>query len=213
LFAMTLIVITGITNLYSQPVRNAVERNSDRNQIAGEQATIQRDKLELEQFRTLNRNLTNAIATKNGDAAATAKEGIVAAMQREIAQGEAKLASAATERNQSVAEVKSENRDVNRTRSQGRPVATARNVAQRNDDVRDRRDDQGDLAEAKLRNTRQKEILAAFSAINVQSNPQAFDNLQSTKSLVQEFEQSMARDMGENAEEKREDQREIREGR
>ncbi len=200
-----------ITATYAQPVRNTVERAQDRSQIVKDQATIDRDRAELNQFQAYKAGLKAAIA--EGDAAGAHGQHIklVGAMDQEIRQSEAKTAAAVNELHQSGAEVRSDTREVRRDRGNQRPIAAAGDRADRRDDKADKADDRGDLVERRARLARQKEILSAFQEINVQSS--GISAISAKIGLLDEFEQTMVRDLAENVEEKHEDHGEIREDR
>lgn len=200
-----------VTLMAQQPIRNTVERTQDRNQIAKDQATIDRDKSELAQFQAYKAGLQAAVTNGNVGVAHGQHQKLVAAMQQEIQQSEAKTVGSANEVRQSGSEVRSDNREVRRDNANGRPVAAAADRADRRDDRGDKIDDRGDLAERKARLARQREILAIFQGINVQNGGMAA--ISAKLNLLDEFEQTMVRDMNENREELQEDRGEIREDR
>ena len=202
-----------ISDVAAQAVRNAVERGQDRNQIARDKETLKRDQRELENFRTIKKQLGQAVMNGNTGGVANNHSALIQAMEKEIQQGEAKIAQASRERNQSANELNSSRREVRRDVGQGRPGRTADDVRDKRDDRRDLNDDRSDLREAKGRNARQKEILGVFKAIKVQGNPNVFQALKAKKNLLDEFEQTMVRDMNENVEELNEDRGELREDR
>jgi hypothetical protein len=194
-----------------QPIRNSVERGQDRNQIAKDQATIDRDRAELAQFQGYKSGLKSAVANGNVAIAHGQHQKLVAAMALEIQQSEAKVGGSANEVRQSGSEVRSDNREIKRDQAQGRPVAAAADRADRRNDLGDKADDQGDFAERRVRLARQREILAIYNSINVQNGGVAA--ISAKLNLLDEFEQSMLRDMAENHEEVREDHGELREDR
>ncbi len=200
-----------LAHLYAQPVRNTVERGQDRNQIARDQATIDRDRAELTQFLGYQQGLKSAVAGGDISQAHVQKMKLTAAMQNEIAQSEAKVAGATHEVHQSGAEVRSDTREVHRDKASGRPVAAAGDRADRRDDIVDKADDRNDLAERLTRLARQKEILATLQALNAQTA--GLEALRAKMNLIDEFERTMRRDMGENVEEAAENRGEIREDR
>ena len=196
-----------------QAVRNGAERAADHNQIAKTQATIKRDRGEIAQFRGYRNGLHTAIQNRQPAVAAGQHAKLVNAMEREVMQGKAKIAGGQNDLVQSKSEVRSESREIRRDRAQGKPVQAADDRRDRRDDIRDVNDDKRDLAEVKGRHVRQKEILATFKSIKVAGNPNAMDALKAKKHLLDEFEQTMIRDMGENWEELAEDKGELREDR
>ena len=196
----------------AQVVRNATERASDRNQIAKDQATIKRDKQELAQFRGLQQGLGQAVQNGQVAMAKGYHQKLLRAMEVEVQQGQAKIKQAKGEVVGSRSEVNSERRDVNSSRVQGKPIQAADDRRDLRDDKRDLRDDKSDLAELKRRNVRQQEILAIFKAVKVDSRNDV-TALWAKKNLLEEFETTMVRDMGENYEELREDKGELREDR
>lgn len=202
------------TSVQAQAVRNTVERAADRNQIQRDKATIDRDRAEITQFRGYRNGMQNAIDTGNPALAKGHHAKLVNAMQREIAQGEDKIKLAKGELAQSRSEVRSDNREIRGNRAtDARPAVRADDRRDRRDDIRDRADDRDDLAELKARNARQKEIFATYQSIKITDGPNAFAAVKAKHNLLDEFEQTMIRDMGENWEELNEDKRELREDR
>ncbi|MEM0998545.1 MAG: hypothetical protein AAGN35_15915 [Bacteroidota bacterium] len=212
---LSLTLLLGIFSpVNAQAVRNNVERAQDRNQIRNDKEIITRDRAEINQFRGYRQGMKKASANGNLAIAQGQHAKLVAAMQREVEQGKAKIAQANRELGQSRAEVRSSNREINRNRRTNKgPVVRADDRADRRDDVRDRRDDRNDLKERQARHARQQEILAAYRSIRVNGNPNAIAAFQAKQNLLDEFEQTMIRDMGENWEELGEDRRELREDR
>jgi hypothetical protein len=211
LHSLILLLCLGVSVYAQQPVRNTVERTQDRNQIGRDQATLDRDRAELAQFRGYQAGLKAAVAAGDVASAHAQHQKLMGAMHQEIQQSEAKVAGSANEVRQSGSEVRSDTREIQRDRAQGRPVAAAADRGDRRDDRADKADDRGDLAERRARLARQREILATFKAINVQNGGVAA--ISAKMNLLDEFEQTMVRDMGENHEELREDRGEIREDR
>lgn len=210
IFSLLPLLALAIT-LQAQPVRNTVERGQDRNQIVKDQATIDRDRNELAQFQAYKAGLRAAVASGDVAIAHGQHQKLVQAMRQEINQSEAKVAGSVNEVRQSGSEVRSDTREVRADRANGRPVAASGDRADRRDDMADKADDRGDLAERRARLARQREILGIFQAINVQNGGIAA--ISAKLNLLDEFEQTMVRDMGENREELREDRGEIREDR
>jgi len=209
---VALMLLTLTTTLDAQAIRNGVERATDRNQIQNGKAILERDQAELKQFAANQRGLYQAVDNGNHALARGFRTKLVAGMEREIAQGEAKINQSKREVVQSKAEVNSSRREVRNTRGTGRPVATADDRRDRNDDRRDLQDDKNDARELKARNARQKEILAVFRAVKV-NGPSDFPAIRAKRALLEEFETTMRRDMGENVEELAEDKQELREDR
>lgn len=197
----------------AQAIRNQVEKANDRNQIRNDQATIDRDRKEIRDFNQHRRQLGDAVKSANQDAAHLHHHALIAAMEREIAQGQGKINSASREVKGSASEVRSDNREVRRDKNQGKPLQAMDDRRDRRDDVRDLKDDVNDRNELIARNNRQKEILAVFKDIKVKGNPNAFAAIKAKQSLLDEFETTMIRDMGENWEELSEDKTELREDR
>lgn len=201
------------STVQAQAVRNTAERVQDRNQIEKDKATIQRDRAEIIQFRAYKEGLAKAIRDNNPGAARGHHTKLVVAMEREVQQSKAKTAQANREIGQSNREVRSDNREIRSNRGKNRPLRAADDRRDRRDDVRDRNDDRQDRNEVKMRSNRQAEILAAFRSIQTGNNPNSLQALQAKKNLLDEFEQTMIRDMGENWEELGEDKRELQEDR
>ena len=195
----------------AQAVRNAAEKGQDRNQIRNDQATIQRDKGEIAQFRGYTKGFKQAINAGNIQLAKGHQMKLVVAMEREVKQGNAKVNQSAREVGQSRNEVRNETKEIRKDKAQGRPVAAAGDRADRRDDVRDLRDDKGDLAERKARVQRQNTIATNFKGLVI--NTGSLGAIKAKLHLLDEFEQTMVRDMGENYEELREDKGELREDR
>lgn len=211
--ALALIMTLGMfASVEAQAVRNNVERAQDHNQIQRDKATIDRDRSEIKQFKAYQAGLYSAVDNGKPAVAKGFHTKLVAAMEQEIKQGKAKIAHAQREVNQSTAEVRSERRDLRNTRGTGRPLATADDRRDKRDDKADLRDDKADRAELKARNARQTEILGIFRAVKV-NGPNDFAAIRAKRNLLEEFEQTMIRDMGENWEELREDREELREDR
>jgi hypothetical protein len=209
------LLIAGVQPIfaYSQPGRNANERADDRHQIHRDEATLARDRIELNGFRALERKMDDGIKNLNREAAVSAYSDLVAAMEREVSQGLANIEQAEREISQSRTEVHTDTREVNRDKRQGKPVQAADDRHDRRDDQRDLEDDKRDLAELKARHNRQKEILNACKAIEVKNAPNPVEAIQAKRNLINEFEHTMSRDIGEKAEETAEDHKEIREDR
>ncbi len=211
--ALALIMTFGLfSSINAQAVRNGVERAQDHNQIQKDKATIDRDRSEIKQFKAYRAGLYNAVDNGKPAVAKGFHTKLVAAMETEIKQGKAKIAQAQREVNQSTSEVRSDRRELRNTRGTGRPLATADDRRDKRDDQADLRDDKADRAELKVRNARQEEILAVFRAVKVEG-PNDFTSLRTKRALLEEFEQTMVRDMGENWEELREDKIELNEDR
>lgn len=205
-----IVLLTLVGPLYGQAVRNGVERSQDRNQIQKDKSVLQRDQAELKQFAANQRGLYQAVDNDNHALARGFRTKLVAGMQREIAQGEAKIKQSQREVVQSKAEVNSSGREVRNTRGTGRPVATADDRRDKKDDQRDLQDDKNDARELKARNARQKEILAVFKSIKI-NGPADFPAIRGKRAMLEEFEVTMRRDMGENREELVEDKQELKE--
>lgn len=214
LFLMSLLLVMGsIADLNAQAVRNGVERAQDRNQIANDKAIIQRDRQEIADFRATRAALSAAVNNGNQAKVRAKHQQLIADMEREIAQGAAKLKQDNREIAQSKSEVRSDRREVRRDVRQGKPLQAADDRRDKRDDRRDLADDKNDRNEQIRRNNRQKEILAVFKAIKVKENPKALSAIKGKRALLEEFEQTLIRDMGENWEELGEDKRELREDR
>ncbi|MEM7036404.1 MAG: hypothetical protein AAF570_05435 [Bacteroidota bacterium] len=210
---LTLALMIGSFSMANaQAVRNTVERAQDRNQIANDKATIQRDRAEITQFRANRQGLGEAIKNGNAGMARAYHMKLVSAMEQEIRQGKAKTAQANREISQSRSETRSSNRELRNSVRNGKPVQAADDARDRRDDRRDTRDDVSDRNERLARTQRQQSILGTFKSIDV-SGKNAFEALKAKKNLLEEFEQTMIRDMGENYEELAEDRRELREDR
>lgn len=211
--AFSLALFLAATQVVSaQVVRNATERASDNRQINRDQAVIKRDRQEIAQFKGLRQGLGQAVQNGQVAIAKGHQMKLVRAMEIEIQQGQAKINHAKAEVVGSRSEVRSERRDVQKSRAQGKPLQAMDDRRDKRDDKRDLRDDKGDLAELKRRTARQQEILAVFKAVKVNSANDV-SALWAKKNLLDEFEQTMIRDMGENWEELREDKGELREDR
>ena len=211
--AMALLLMLGsFASLQGQAVRNSVERAQDRNQIQNGKEIIQRDRGEIRQFVANKQGMYAAIEDGKPGLAKGYHAKLISGMEREIEQGKAKIAQSNREVTQSRSEVRSSNREVRNTRGTGKPVATADDRRDRRDDQRDLQDDKADRAELIRRNTRQKEILSVFRAVKV-DGPGDYASIKAKRNLLDEFEQTMIRDMGENWEELSEDKQELREDR
>lgn len=208
---LLLLMISGFSISQAQPVRNAVEKGQDRNQIQNDQATIQRDRGEISQFRGNRVGFVKAVDEGNVQLCQGYQIKLINLMQNEVSQGEAKVAQARRELGQSHSEVRSDNREVRRDRAQNRPVAAAGDRQDRRDDIRDVKDDRNDLAEREARVNRQRAILADFKAVVI--NTGSMQAVRAKLQILDEFEQTMIRDMGENYEELQEDKGELREDR
>jgi hypothetical protein len=211
--SLTLIALLAASCAIAQPVRNLAERSSDHNQIQRDAATIERDRAELVQFQGYRNGMSQALASGNAASAQAHHAKLLGAMEREVAQGDAKINQAGREVVGSQSEVRSDSREVRGNRGQGTPVKAADDRQDRRDDRRDVSDDRSDLTEQRVRHARQNEILATFKGIQVQGNPNAIAALQAKAALLDEFEQTMVRDLGENREEIVEDKGELREDR
>ncbi len=215
-FQLTLLVLLlgfgSMASLKAQAVRNTAERASDRNQIQRDKQVIARDQAELQQFVEDKQAFTMAISNGNVARAKKAHAQIVASMEREIAQGEAKIRQSRKEVAGSQSELRSSRREVRNTRGTGRPVATVDDRMDKRDDKRDLRDDRRDREEQEVRNARQKAILADLRSVRV-NGPGDLPALRAKRQIIDEFETTMRRDMGENVEELREDKGELREDR
>ena len=196
----------------AQAVRNATERLSDKRQINQDKKVIERDRAELQEFAADRAAIV--AATNNGNVAKSRNLNakLVAAMEREIAQGKAKIKQSKNEVAGSRSEVRDSRREVRNTRGTGKPVQTADDRRDRQDDKRDLRDDKSDRNEQIFRNERQEKILAEYRAINVKG-PGDAASINAKKRLLLDFENTMRADMGENVEELREDKGELREDR
>lgn len=207
-----LMSLSMMSELQAQVVRNGVERSQDRNQIANGKATIERDAAELKQFASYQQGLDAALGNGNFKNAKAFQMKLVNAMEREIQQGQAKINQSKREVNQSRSELNSSRREVRNTRGTGRPVATADDRGDKRDDRRDLNDDKNDRNEQIARNNRQKEILGTFRAIQI-NGAKDLASIRAKRGLLEEFEQTMRRDMNENREELMEDKGELREDR
>lgn len=197
----------------AQAVRNAAEKSSDHQQIHVDQATIDRDRTEIQQFQGLHGKLDGAIANNNHGGAHMAHKMLVEAMEREIAQGENKIARSNKEVAGSKSEQHSDTREVRRDRAQGKPNQAADDRQDRRDDHRDLNDDRSDRSELVARNNRQKAILADFRSIQVSESNFPFAAIKAKHALLDEFQMTMQRDLDEDVEELREDHGELREDR
>ena len=211
--SLTLIALLAASCAMAQPVRNLAEKSADHNQIHRDAATLERDRAELAQFKGYRQGMSEALASGNAASVQGHHAKLVVAMEREIGQGQARVNQAGNELGASHAEVRSDNREVRRDRAQGKPLQAADDRGDRRDDRRDVSDDRNDLTELRARNARQSEILAVFKGIQVQGNPNAVAALQAKAALLDEFEQSMVRDLNEDREELGEDRGELREDR
>ncbi|HHG86246.1 MAG TPA: hypothetical protein ENJ82_15965 [Bacteroidetes bacterium] len=214
IYSLSLTLLLGLfSTVNAQAVRNHVERAQDRNQISNDNATIQRDRAEIQQFRGYRAGLLKAVGNGNAGAARGHHIKLVRAMEREVNQSNAKVSKSVNELQQSKAEVRSDNREIRRDVSKRKPYRAANDRKERQDDVRDLADDRNDLNEVRRRAARQQEILSVFKGIKFVDNPNVLATIKAKKSLMDEFEQTMVRDMGENWEELKEDKRELREDR
>lgn len=211
--SLTLLALLAASTAWAQPVRNVAERASDHAQIQQDEATRRRDQQEIEQFKGYRQGLANALASGNVGLVQGHHAKLVNAMQIEVSQSQAKLQADNKEVAASRSEVRSDNREVRRNRGNGRPIQAVDDRGDRRDDRRDVSDDRRDLGAQQVRLNRQREILATFQAIQVQGNPHAIAAMQAKAALLDEFEQTMVRDMNENVEEIREDHGELREDR
>ncbi|MFT7519651.1 MAG: hypothetical protein ACI9MC_001793 [Kiritimatiellia bacterium] len=197
----------------ANPVANSVERQIDRKQLSTDAATIDRDRGEIRSFRALLQKLDAAIAASDVAAARTVKKKLTASMDREIGQSNSKTALAKVEVAQSKGEVRGDTREVRRDVVLGKPVQAIDDRRDRRDDQRDLADDRDDLSEQRTRRARQQAILAEFQAIQIKGDDHPWRSLNAKRSLLDEFETTMVRDMGENWEELHEDRGELREDR
>ena len=190
-FAMSALIVSA--------QRNLVERADDRNDIAVDRAQKERDQKEIAAFQA---DLTAIEAAwKAGDAnkVNALKNQLVAAMKREIEQSENKLA-------QDRKEVRVDARDDARDK--------ARDKADRRDDIRDKGDDVNDKTEQAGRLARQKNIFETLKAYHFANLGEFSKGEAATKRmLVNEFLETMQRDLAETYEEISEDKRELREDR
>lgn len=203
----------GSVALQAQQIRNAAERASDHRQIQVDRATLERDQQELNEFRSTLSRLENAVENERLAVARECQQRLVASMEKEVKQGKAKIERAGKEVVGSRSELRSESRELRGDRRSNKPRQAADDRRDKRDDRRDLQDDKSDLNELRLRNARQREILADFRLVKVRNNPRACQALQAKRGLLLEFERTMRRDMGENVEELREDQGELREDR
>lgn len=211
--SLTLLALLAASTAFAQPVRNVAERSADHAHIQQDEATRRRDQQEIEQFKGYRQGLANALASGNVGLVQGHHTKLVNAMQAEVNQSQAKVQADNKEVAASHSEVRSDNREVRRDRTNGRPLQAADDRGDRRDDRRDVADDRRDLSEQHVRLNRQREILATFQAIQVQGNPNAIAAIQAKAALLDEFEQTMLRDLNEDVEEIQEDRGELREDR
>jgi hypothetical protein len=214
IFAMTALIVSA--------QRNLVERADDRNDIAVDRAQKERDQKEIVAFRA---DLTAIEAAwKAGDAnkVNALKNQLVAAMKREIEQSENKLAQDRKEVRENNAEIRSDNCEIRRDNRDSRVGVDARDDARdkardkadRRDDIRDKGDDVNDKNEQAGRLARQKNIFETLKAYHFANLGEFSKGEAATKRmLVNEFLETMQRDLAETYEEISEDKRELREDR
>jgi hypothetical protein len=179
---LTLIALLAASSAIAQPVRNAAEKGTTQIQQRDE-ATVLRDRQELTQFQAYRKGMSDALAAGNVAMVQGHHAKLVNAMQNEVKQGQARINPAGNEVAATPTQARSESREGKRSRVEGKPVQAA-----------------DGLTELSARNSRQQEILASFQAIQVQGNPEAIAALKAKVNLLDEFEQSMVRDLGESRE-------------
>lgn len=218
ILALAALLLGGTANAQ----RNVVERADDRKDLAVDKGQRERDEKEIAAFKA---DLTAIeIAWKAGDAnkVNAIKNQLVAAMKREIEQSENKAKQDNREVKESNSEIRSDNREIRGDRKDSRhgddraddARDKARDKADRRDDVRDRNDDLRDRNEQVARLARQKNIYETLKAYHFANLGDASAGEAGTKkALMNEFLQTMERDLAETREEIVEDKKEIREDR
>ncbi len=195
----------------AQSVRNKTERVQDHKQLMQDRRSAFDDRRDLEKLEDLRQRYAEAV--DRGDLGVIQSldsrfMSILGAEQREAGQ---EMLQGKAEVRQGKKELRSDNREVRRNRRQ---VAGLKEKA---DDHRDRRDDRRDLRDDRrdLRVQRQdalnlSSIRDSFGALVGRNDPQALVRKLSLMDSAVELARS---ELGQNAEEQREDRRELREDR
>lgn len=223
-----ILLVPAFSILMAQPARNAAERAGDRTQVAVGKAQMERDRQELESFRS--KALEFESAWESGDKAkmASLKDDLLSDMKREIAQGEAKKRQDVREVAGSKSEVRSERREVRSDRRKvaapghhpGERAGLAADRVDRADDRKDLSDDRRDYANQAALLARQKEILSKLENFTFSREAGMVEKGVGNKALIKEFTATMEadiaftrRELGEDRGEIREDRRETRDDR
>jgi len=218
ILALAALLLGGTVNAQ----RNVIERSDDRKDLAVDKAQRERDEKEIAAF---NSHLTAIeVAWKGGDAnnVNALKNQLVAAMKREIEQSENKAKQDNREIRESNSEIRSDNREIRGDRKDSRhgndraddARDKARDKVDRRDDVRDKNDDVRDRNEQVARLARQKNIYETLKAYNFANLGDASASEAGTKkALMNEFLQTMEKDLAETREEVGEDKKELHEDR
>ena len=218
LLFLVALILTG-SSVTAQVLRNTAESSQNRKAIELNEAQLERDIKELTVFKAQLAQFDIAFANKEIAKVATLQSELLQAMEREVWQGEQKIAQDKQEVNQSQSEVSASNRESRRSRfdratrdndgKDGRDVRDDRR--DKKDDQRDVVDDKSDLERQIARTRRQKEILAVLKAYTFSFDPSLAEKAVANKALFQEFTATMERDIAATTAEMEEDKREAAE--
>ncbi|MEM9681226.1 MAG: hypothetical protein AAF901_12960 [Bacteroidota bacterium] len=225
---IVLLVVTFQFNGNSQSLRNLKEAGDNNKAIQVGKKQLETDIAQLATFKSKVNNLENAFKGQKLAEVKVLKVDILSDMRREVQQSEQKIIQDKKELNQSGAELRSSNREVRYSRrdrairdgdiGDGRDLRDDRR--DKRDDQRDLNDDKRDLETQKVLTARQKQILNTLEAFTFSIEPTAKEKCIANIKLMNEFIETMEKDiaftkaeLAEDQIEKREDRRERSEDR
>jgi hypothetical protein len=228
LFYSAILTAAFLVQANAQPVRNAAERAQGRAQINAGNAIIERDAMELEQYKTKLTDFSSAWENVNIQQIEAIKSDLIVQMRREVEQGEAKKRQDQREITGSRSEVRSDRREVRYDRrdmltpdgDSGERKDLNADRLDRAGDKRDLRDDQKDFANQAALLARQKKILSEIENHTFTLTKEVSGADAEKRALLSEFQRSMEadlaftrRELGEDRTEQMEDRRETRDDR